>query len=329
MQSLPAIQGGDLPDVAQRLTDRLHAQRAELVEFDQSPATARAYVSRLFDFVKWYMVEGLPLHPYLQIQRTIGHGKANKQTSTLPAPEMLIRPGVVELYIGYLADAGRKISTIQQSLAALKAAHSRYCADDIPSPTESALVRRAMRQLRRKLGTAQVGKAPVSYDDLWNMLDGIPNTGLANLRDRAILAVGWYCALRRSEVVDLKCGDIKKSKKGYTILIRKSKTDQHGEGQTVALPFGNGRCPVSVLEAWRKAAGIRRGFIFRRMHKGGTVTQFPVGGQPRRADGQNGAGGHRAAPGLRFQRPQSARGIRYGMRRTRRVGSEHHEPNAP
>jgi integrase len=58
---------------------------------------------------------------------------------------------------------------------------------------------------------------------------------------------------------------------GLKITIRHSKTDQEGEGATIAIVRGSITCPVEALKAWRDAAGIRTGPVFRSIRKGGKV----------------------------------------------------------
>jgi site-specific recombinase XerD len=95
--------------------------------------------------------------------------------------------------------------------------------------------------------------------------------GLKALRDRALLLLGFAGAFRRSELVELDCEDIEECETGIKIAIRHSKTDQEGTGQTIAIVRGSIACPVAALQAWRDAAGITSGPLFRSIRKGGQV----------------------------------------------------------
>jgi integrase len=78
--------------------------------------------------------------------------------------------------------------------------------------------------------------------------------GLKGMRDRALLLLGFAGAFRRSELVALKCEDLEESETGFKIIIRRSKTDQEGEGATIAVVRGSVACPVEALKAWLVAA---------------------------------------------------------------------------
>src|SRR5687768_2810989 len=98
-------------------------------------------------------------------------------------------------------------------------------------------------------GTAAEGKKPVLVDELKAMVDALPGT-LIGLRDRALLLVGFAGAFRRSELVSLDWHDIEFQKEGLTITLRRSKTDQEGQGRKVGIPYGrqSSHCPVRALE---------------------------------------------------------------------------------
>ena len=86
-----------------------------------------------------------------------------------------------------------------------------------------------------------------------------PNASLAAIRDRALLLLGFAGAFRRSELVALDIADVDECPEGLRITIRKSKTDQDGAGQVIAIPRGRLACPVGALRAWLDAADISEG----------------------------------------------------------------------
>jgi integrase len=94
---------------------------------------------------------------------------------------------------------------------------------------------------------------------------GGKGASLRDLRNRAILLLGFAGALRRSELVALNVEDFEWTAEGVLITIRRSKTDQEGLGRKVAIPRGEHACPVAALGAWLDAAGITEGAIFRRV----------------------------------------------------------------
>ena len=95
--------------------------------------------------------------------------------------------------------------------------------------------------------------------------------GLTGLRDTAILLLGFGGAFRRSELVALDVTDIAETETGLLVTIRHSKTDQEGEGETIAISRGDRAYPVKALRAWLEAAGIETGAIFRPINKSGVV----------------------------------------------------------
>jgi integrase len=92
---------------------------------------------------------------------------------------------------------------------------------------------------------------------------------LEGLRDRALLLLGFAGAFRRSELVALNVADLEETEDGFKITIRRSKTDQEGHGQAIAILRGGAACPVKAVKKWMEAAGISEGPLFRPVAKGG------------------------------------------------------------
>jgi integrase len=97
---------------------------------------------------------------------------------------------------------------------------------------------------------------------------------IRGLRDRALLLLGFGGAFRRSELVALDVSDLAETDDGLRVRIRRSKTDQEGHGETIAIVRGEVACPVKALRAWLDAAGITEGPVFRSIRKGGHVTRY-------------------------------------------------------
>ena len=88
----------------------------------------------------------------------------------------------------------------------------------------------------------------------------------------ALLLIGFAGAFRRSELIAINCTDLSFVEQGLVIHIRRSKTDQTGEGRKVAIPYARGRhCPVLALKHWLSTAGISDGPIFRAITRHGHV----------------------------------------------------------
>src|SRR5438128_10470387 len=95
-----------------------------------------------------------------------------------------------------------------------------------------------------------------------------PPKALRDLRNRALVLLGFAGAFRRSELVALNVEDIEETPEGMLVMLRRSKTDQEGLGRRVAIPRGEIACPVAALRAWLSAAGITEGAVFVRIwHK--------------------------------------------------------------
>ena len=166
-------------------------------------------------------------------------------------------------------------------LAAISQAH---LAAGLPSPREHAAFKLAWKGLRRRVGAAGGAtpnrKAPVMALDVAAMVATQPDT-LAGLRNRALLALGYAGAFRRSELVALEVSDVERVEgRGLRVTVRRSKTDQVGEGATKAIPFGQGEaCPVVALAAWVAAAGIVEGPLFRSITRWGQVSSEGLTGR--------------------------------------------------
>jgi integrase len=195
----------------------------------------------------------------------------DRGVSALPASSRAISG-----YLAHLADTGRKVSTIGRALAAISEGHR---AKGYESPRSSAVVKRELQGIRRRLGVAPEQKAPVLVAELRDMVRSLDveaegRMGLQALRDRALLLVGFAGAFRRSELVALNVGDLQFTEDGVRITVRRSKTDQEGEGREVGIAHGQHAItdPVRALRAWLEAAGIERGPIFRAIVPDGTVS---------------------------------------------------------
>jgi integrase len=128
----------------------------------------------------------------------------------------------------------------------------------------AAAIEEVMAGIRRSRISTPTKKAAADADIIWQLLHGIKGDSLRDQRDRALIALGMAGALRRSELVALRVEDIERVKEGIRVRIARSKTDQQGVGQTIAIPTGRRLKPVALLEAWLRAAGITEGFLFRR-----------------------------------------------------------------
>ncbi len=174
-------------------------------------------------------------------------------------------------YIAALATT-HKVATIEHRLNAISQASIE---GGHVSPALSPLVKRTMAGIRRTYGQPQRRVKALVKDDLLEALalsDQQPPLKAA--RDRALLLVGFAGAFRRSELVSLKVADLTYSEAGLDILLRRSKTDQTGQGRTVFIPFAkSNRCPIQALQSYLTLAGIAKedSTIFRSVSRHDTL----------------------------------------------------------
>jgi integrase len=101
---------------------------------------------------------------------------------------------------------------------------------------------------------------------------------LSGRRDRALILLCFAGAFRRSELVSLDVGDLRRCREGLIVTLRRSKTDQEGQGTVKGIPRGQSAatCPVAAVEAWISAAQLRSGPLFRRVYPSGRVGTKPL-----------------------------------------------------
>ncbi|MDP4026314.1 site-specific integrase [Methylobacterium sp. NEAU 140] len=174
----------------------------------------------------------------------------------------------VAAFIVAEAEGGRAASTLGRRLAAIRYAHKLA---GQPDPTDDEGVRATMAGARRKLHVRPVNqKAAATVDVVQILLARAPDT-LTGKRDRALLALGFAGAFRRSELVALDVADLVEDPEGLRVRIRRSKTDQEGRGLEKAIPHGRFVRPVALVRAWLDAAGITVGPVFRPISRSGNV----------------------------------------------------------
>jgi site-specific recombinase XerD len=224
------------------------AQTLSFAMLEKSEGTRRAYSSDWRIFTAWCDARDL---------------------ESLPASS-----GTTARFLSGEATRGTKSSTIGRRVAAI--AHMHKLAGHEP-PTNVESVKAVVRGIRRSIGCAPVRKAPATADLVMQMLEHCDGS-LIGLRDRALLALGFAGAFRRSELVALEVADLEAAADGFRVMIRHSKTDQEGAGQEIAIPRGCRIEPVKAIEAWLAVSGITAGPIFRQMKKGGRVQPEAMSG---------------------------------------------------
>lgn len=156
------------------------------------------------------------------------------------------------------------------------ALNRRYAEDGCESPAAAVEVGDVLAGLARiRNETPRQVKALREYE-IKAMLDECPKSRFGR-RDAAMLALGFGAALRRSELCALLVSDLNILHHDKMIVsVRRSKTDQSGAGQRIAVPNGRTITPVSVVQKWLKATGITDGHLFQTFHRGGRPTGRPL-----------------------------------------------------
>ena len=194
-----------------------------------------------------------------------------RQLASLPA-----EPGTLAAYLAQLADDNYKVSTIERRLSSISKAHRLA---EYPNPAKTEQIHLVMKGIRRALGSAQTQKAPAVTEVIRAMVDALP-AGLAGVRDRALLLLGFAGAFRRSELVSLDVADLQLTGAGLVVTLRRSKTDQAGQGSTKGIPLGSNpaTCPVRAVRAWLDTAELVSGPIFRPIDRHGNITPSRLSG---------------------------------------------------
>lgn len=193
-----------------------------------------------------------------------------KGKSHLPAD-----PVNIATFLCDQAEKGMKASTISRRKVAIRYYHTLSGIE--PSPTDSEIVKAAMRGIRRTIGLQREPKEPLIAERIKRMIKFTPDT-LIGKRDRAILLFGFAGAFRRSELTKLTIEDLIMVEEGVRVVVRRSKTDQEGSGQIVPVIKGDNVCPVDALKQWIKASRMESGPVFRRIRKWGYVCESPLTG---------------------------------------------------
>lgn len=222
----------------------------EYADASRAEATNRAYAADWRDFTAYCDARGV---------------------QALPAT-----PQTVVQYVTDLAERS-KLATIRRRLAGIAQTHKER---GLESPTTHEMLRRVLRGIARTLGSAQAKKSAVTLDHLRAMLLEIPGDGLKARRDRALLLLGFGAALRRSELAALNVEDLAWTRNGLRVTIRRSKTDQTGQGADVPIPFVADRalCAARAVREWLDSSRITSGPVFRTFTLSRDVTDRRIDG---------------------------------------------------
>ncbi len=172
-------------------------------------------------------------------------------------------PQTVARFVDEMAEV-KKPATVRRYVSSI--AHQHRAAE-LDNPAISNVVRLALKRMGNQKGRDQQQAEGLTRTLVDRMLNAA-GLKLGDLRDRALLAVAYDTLARRSELVALAVEDFRREADGSgSVIIRRSKTDQEGEGMARYLAPDT----VRTLEEWLRASSIGAGPIFRAAHLGGRL----------------------------------------------------------
>jgi site-specific recombinase XerD len=226
-------------------------QTLERIEGAYAPATIRAFKADFNTFINYCL---------------------EHQASPLPA-----HPNTVSSYIDHLSCCSFTSAYIRRIIVSISSVHKLNRHED---PTKDCDVQLSIRRMHRKLGRSSKQVTGITKDTLEKMLIATRDD-LRGIRDRALLLVAYDTLCRRSELVGLLTEDIQKNPAGnganiqISIKLRKSKTDQSGQGKWLHLT----QEASQALEEWLSISQNRSGPIFRGINRGNQVSEALGSGQ--------------------------------------------------
>ena len=179
-------------------------------------------------------------------------------------------PKIVSLYLTHLSIKDSKMSTLRRRLVSIGMIHKlkgHYLDTKHPIIVENIM------GISRKKGNYQRGKKPILINHLKAIVDVIDKQNvqeIKKIRDKTIILIGFGGGFRRTELVSIDYEDLEFVPEGVKIIIKRSKTDQFGEGMIKGLPYFSNQtyCPVLHLKKWLDESNIKSGAIFRKFNKG-------------------------------------------------------------
>ena len=236
-------------DMNELVTDlkSLHEETLNNLKSSKANNTLRAYKSDFRDFGAFCAKHGL---------------------DSLPT-----EPKIVSLYLTNLSK-NLKMSTLKRRLVSISMVHrlkGHYL------DTKHPIIIENLMGIKRVKGSIQKGKKPILINHLKSIINVIDQQEINEIkksRDKTIVLVGFGGGFRRTELISINHEDLEFVPEGVKITLKRSKTDQFGEGMVKGLPYFSNElyCPVINLKKWLELSNIKSGPIFRRFVKGSVLT---------------------------------------------------------
>jgi integrase len=187
-----------------------------------------------------------------------------------------VLPCTTRTVLAYLESEANRLNprTLARHLTALKQWHHYQGLSD---PTKHPLIKKTVSGIARMHGKPKEQAPALTIKSLqhWaNYLD--QNATLSNIRNKALLLIGFFGAFRASELVAITIEDITWEQAGIRIKLPKSKTDPTRKGQGVAIPYNENLCAIAALKAWLDESVIIKGVVFRGISKSDKIKETPL-----------------------------------------------------
>jgi len=204
---------------------KLEVETLDNLKLSKAKNTVRAYKSDFNDFVLFCSKHGMQSMP--------------------------TEPKIISLYLTSLSKHSR-FSTLKRRLASINVMH-KYKGHYLD--TKHPIIVENLMGIKRQIGVHQKAKKPILFNDLKQIVKAINNSELNDfkkLRDKTLILIGFSGGFRRSELVAITKDDVEFVNEGVKIFVKKSKSDQSGEGMTKAIPSFKyvEYCPVNHLKNW-------------------------------------------------------------------------------
>src|SRR5580658_11349401 len=179
-------------------------------------------------------------------------------------------PETLAAFVTHCRESAKKPATVQRYLSTIALAHR---VAKLMNPCEDEAVRLEIKAFTNAMGVRQRQARALGWEHIKQFLE-TAGESLPATRERALICVAYDTMARRSELVAFDVDEFQFLPDGTgRALIRRSKTDQAGEGNTAYLS----RTTVRYLKLWLEAAEITEGAVFRRVIGRGTAKDLPAG----------------------------------------------------
>ncbi len=186
-------------------------------------------------------------------------------------------PGREKINNNPYSSSAYKASTIQRILASIT---YKYRLNNFQFDRKNPNIAETISAIVRNEKNLKSGQAKeLLKADIEKIIDTIPSNleDFRNVRDKALILIGFYSFCRRSELLGMKFEHLNFASDGIQVLIPFSKTDQTGEGRMIYLPVTNDAyCPVKALNNWLEIARIDNGPLFYKINKSNTIEKYTM-----------------------------------------------------